>query len=225
MTNRRRRATFATTMLVAAAAWFPATTAQAAAATTDDAGRERTAAERVIEAMTGNAGATGATEVTGALPADFETVMGYAPVLEDGHLAAPEGVCSSPIPLPTEFEPACRRHDLGYDLLRYSAAAGSELGPWARKALDADLDRNMHAACESRPEGAPRTTCTAFADIAATAVRVNSLRQHDGVPADERMLLGVGGGAALAVGVALVAAHRHRRVRAPRAATTDAVIV
>src|SRR5690606_32185613 len=45
------------------------------------------------------------------VPDGFASVMGYAPVLEDGHLVRPAGGCSSPVSLPAGFEAACRQHD------------------------------------------------------------------------------------------------------------------
>lgn len=103
-----------------------------------------------------------------ALPAGFAEVMGYSPVLEPGFgrgpvLADPRGDCSSPVPLPAAFEPACRVHDLGYDLLRYGRDTDGELGAWARRDLDTQLQRNLHDVCAGEP-GPARATCRVAAD-------------------------------------------------------------
>src|SRR5918998_420015 len=84
-----------------------------------------------------------------AVPAGFAAAMGYSPVLVDGMLVHPRGDCSSPVPLPSEFETACLAHDLGYDLLRFADRAGDPLGPWARQALDRQLDERLHEACDT----------------------------------------------------------------------------
>lgn len=120
-----------------------------------------------------------------AIPEDFVTDAGYRPVIEAGILVNPQGDCSSPIPLPAAFDLACKSHDLGYDLLRYAAAHGQPLGPWARQSVDAALDRRMHAACDARGNPVSRTRCQTLATVAATAVDLNSLRQDYGDPVYE----------------------------------------
>ncbi|GAA5062582.1 hypothetical protein GCM10023318_46400 [Nocardia callitridis] len=123
-----------------------------------------------------------------AMPADFGATSGYQPVLADGMVLNPGGDCSSPVTLPTEFDAACKAHDLGYDLLRYAQKRGEPLGPWARQAIDATLDRHMHQACETRADSFSRTRCEAMADIANTAVDLNSRRQDYGAPVREEFL-------------------------------------
>ncbi|MGX1807455.1 hypothetical protein ACWIGI_17190 [Nocardia sp. NPDC055321] len=123
-----------------------------------------------------------------AVPADFAAAAGYRPAIESGLLVNPEGGCSSPVPLPAEFELACRAHDLGYDLLRYAGDHGQPLGPWARQALDTALDERMHDSCAARPDTLSRTRCEVMADVAATFVDLNSIRQDYGVPVHEASL-------------------------------------
>lgn len=110
--------------------------------------------------------------------------VGYAPVLESGRLARGDGSCSSPVPLPSAFEPACRVHDLGYDLLRAADSAGYPLPRSARRDLDRRLGRDLAAACEEA-DASPPLGCGRLATVAYVAVRLNSLRQDDGVPVDE----------------------------------------
>ncbi|MVU76415.1 hypothetical protein GPX89_04050 [Nocardia sp. ET3-3] len=116
------------------------------------------------------------------IPEDFVATAGYRPVVENGMLVNPNGDCSSPVPLPAEFDPACKSHDLGYDLIRYAAAHGQPLGPWARQVADAGLERRMHAACESRDNAVSRARCQFMASVATTAVDLNSIRQDYGNP-------------------------------------------
>ncbi len=137
------------------------------------------AAGRAVDLLTGPHPA----DALAALPADFATHASYRPVLVDGVPARADGGCSSPVPLPARFEPACRTHDLGYDLLRYAADAGRPLGPWARARLDAQLAERMRATCADDPAGAPG--CAAAAETAAVAVSLNSARQLGGVPGRE----------------------------------------
>ncbi|MFT3715727.1 MAG: hypothetical protein QM774_07210 [Gordonia sp. (in: high G+C Gram-positive bacteria)] len=101
--------------------------------------------------------------------------MGYRPVTVDGRPQNPHGSCSSPVPLPARFEPACRSHDFGYDLLRYSAATTGTVPPGARAALDRRLVSDMRATCRS-------ADCYAAADLARVALAVNTWRQRDGAP-------------------------------------------
>lgn len=124
-----------------------------------------------------------------AIPADFRAVAGYTPARVDGMLVAPQGSCSSPVPLPAEFETACRAHDLGYDLLRYADRTGAPLGPWARQELDRTLAERMHTACAQRPELLPRARCAVMAEVAEIAVDLNSMRQDYGVPVVEEFPL------------------------------------
>lgn len=139
-----------------------------------------TAAASVVRALTASGPGP-----TAEIPADFRAFAGYTPALVDGTLVAPHGSCSSPVPLPAEFESACKAHDLGYDLLRYAGSTGAPLGPWARQELDRSLAERMHATCVQRPEPLPRVRCTAMAEVAATAVDLNSMRQDYGIPVAE----------------------------------------
>lgn len=126
---------------------------------------------------------------TVAVPDDFRAVAGYRPVLLEGLLIAPHGSCSSPVPLPAEFETACKAHDFGYDLLRYADRTGSPLGPWARRELDSALAGRMRTACARRVASLPRLRCGVMAEVAAVAVDLNSRRQHYGVPVVEHFSL------------------------------------
>lgn len=133
-----------------------------------------------------------ATAAAAALPADFAAVMNYMPVVEPGSttervLADPGGDCSSPVPLPRVFESPCRVHDFGYDVLRYARDTGGELGPDARRELDALLGRHLRAACET-DAAADIPTCVAAAHIASTAVQINSWRQGYRLPVSEPLL-------------------------------------
>ncbi|MFD1811261.1 hypothetical protein [Rhodococcus gannanensis] len=135
-----------------------------------------------------------------AVPDDFGDVVGYRPALRDGMLVNPTGTCSSPVPLPGEFDTACQGHDLGYDLLRYADRSGEQLGPWARQSLDRQLDDRLHAACAARPDEVTQASCRVVASVAATAVDTNSWRQGYAAPRPEP----VAGYAAVA-GVVLLA--------------------
>ncbi|MFW0791927.1 hypothetical protein [Gordonia sp. CPCC 205333] len=137
---------------------------------------EDAAAAATVAALTGS----DPSSALGHLPPSFATTMGYQPVIEqvaDGRFPAnPSGSCSSPVPLPGRFEPLCRTHDLGYDLLRYADRSGKPLGAWARTALDSMLIDRMSASCTD-------PTCTASAHFAQVALGLNTWRQHDGAPA------------------------------------------
>lgn len=110
-----------------------------------------------------------------ALPTDFASVMGYRPVLDGHYPINPAGSCSSPVPLPSRFEPLCRTHDLGYDLLRYAQAKDQPLGSWARLSLDSMLIRRMSAACTN-------PICDASARVARFGLGLNTWRQYDAAP-------------------------------------------
>ncbi|MCP9623712.1 hypothetical protein FOH10_21980 [Nocardia otitidiscaviarum] len=142
---------------------------------------ENAGARSAVIALTSTAG-SGA-----AIPPDFAAVMGYHPTVEQGSLVNPGGDCSSPVPLPAEFETACKAHDLGYDLLRYADARGEPLTAWARQALDATLEQRMHAACTAREEPIARARCRIMASVATTAVDLNSRRQDYGPPVHETL--------------------------------------
>lgn len=124
------------------------------------------------------ADATPGTEVIGPGVIDG---LGYTPVLEQSLAANGTGDCSSPVPLPNSFEPACRVHDLGYDLLRVAHRQGAPIPPGLRSDLDTLLGQQMHASCEGS------TPCTVMAGIAHTAVHLNTVRQGHGAPVEERL--------------------------------------
>ncbi|WP_458690017.1 hypothetical protein [Nocardia tengchongensis] len=162
-----------------------------------------------------------------AIPGDFVAAAGYHPVVRAGMLIDPQGDCSSPVPLPAEFDLACKSHDLGYDLLRYATAHGQPLGPWARQSVDAALEQRMHAACESRDNAVSRAQCQVMASIAATAVDLNSIRQDYGSPVYEpffehtgsgpspAFLALAGIGLAAGIGTATIDLVRRRAGRSP----------
>lgn len=164
------------------------------------------------------------------IPADFASTAGYRPVVADGLLVNPDGDCSSPVPLPAEFDLACKAHDLGYDLLRYADDHGEPLGPWARQSLDAALEQRMHSACAARTETLARTQCQVMARVATAAVDLNSIRQDYGVPVHETLfaaapgasspfirVLQVTGIAFLLAGITAAVTVLTRRARARRA--------
>lgn len=182
----------------------------------------------VVDLTSGDPGRAAAT----AIPRGFAAHSGYNPVLRQGVLVAPDGDCSSPVELPPEFDTACMAHDLGYDLLRYADSVGAPLGPWARQELDRALGVRLHQACDAHAEPMVRTRCETLASVAATAVELNSRRQHYGVPVVETFTQAATQAATehptqpwllrlLALGlsaiVALVLGARrlHRRVRRP----------
>jgi hypothetical protein len=117
-----------------------------------------------------------------AIPADFESVMGYQPRVRHGVLIDPDGRCSSPVPLPRGFALACAEHDLGYDLLRYADHSGAALGAWARTSVDDRMVQRMRAACADLDPGIQRAWCSVADDVAGLVVEINSLRQLRGVP-------------------------------------------
>ncbi len=109
------------------------------------------------------------------LGAPPRAVLGYDPVIIDGAPANPRGGCSTPVPLPDRFEPLCKIHDLGYDLLRLAARSGRPLGPWARQRLDHALVEAMHDSCTD-------PICEIGADLADVGLRANTWRQRAGTP-------------------------------------------
>ncbi|GAA4816745.1 hypothetical protein [Tomitella cavernea] len=148
------------------------------------------------------------------MPPGFPAYAGYRPAVEDGMLVNPAGGCSSPVPLPASFAGACRAHDLGYDLLRYADAQGLQLGPWARRGLDAQLAERLHAVCAPH-----ETVCRAAADAAAAAVDVNSWRQGYGVPLHEDVGLYALGGVGAAGAVFAAGSGARGAVRGSRRAS------
>lgn len=150
-----------------------------------------------VAALTSRSAETAA----GTVPTDFVADLGHVPRLEGQRLVNPTGSCSSPVPLPAEFEGPCRQHDLGYDLLRHAARKGGALPTAARQHLDAQLVDSARASCAVR-QGISRGWCSAWADIAGFFVRVNSVRQHDSAPLPEDALsrAAMGAGALTLVG-------------------------
>jgi hypothetical protein len=166
----------------------PATTA-AVANTVVAAATPAQTGNQATDARTSVAGAAVAAVTTqpvavaaAAIPADFESVIGYQPRVRHGVLVDPDGSCSSPVPLPRGFALACAEHDLGYDLLRYADLSGAALGPWARTAVDDRMVQRMRAACADLEPGISRALCSAADDVAGPVVEINSLRQLRGVP-------------------------------------------
>lgn len=137
-----------------------------------------------------------------SVPADFRAEFGYEPQVRGGLVVAPGGSCSSPVPLPADFEPACAQHDLGYDLLRYADRAGQPLSPWAREAVDQQLGDALRQICQERADAIARSACLASAGVAESAVGVNTWRQGGGVPGPETAATG---GAMGAAGIGLAA--------------------
>lgn len=113
-----------------------------------------------------------------APPSGFADRFGYRPVVVDGRRENPGGSCSSPVPLPRRFEPACRAHDYGYDLLRYAEAAGTGVRPGARARLDAELIGDMHRRCTN-------PLCHAAAEMSRVGLAVNTWRQRGQAPHPE----------------------------------------
>lgn len=144
-----------------------------------------------------------------AMPEEF-TERFYTPTIEDGLLVNPDGDCSSPIPLPSEFEIPCKAHDLGYDLLRFGGDAARAAD---RKDLDNLLGIRMHERCSPQPDLLSRSSCHVMADVAVTAVRFNSWRQHFGVPAPEPALPYLIAGSIGVTVVGLAACGLQRRIR------------
>lgn len=149
---------------------------------TDDTATAALTATRALAEESPQAGLIGAGS-TGAefFGADLADSLGYVPVPALGVAANDAGGCSSPVPLPAEFEPACRVHDLGYDLLRVAHRHGAEIPPGLRIDLDSMLGQQMRDSCN---EDLP---CMAMAEIAHTAVHVNTVRQGYGAPVSERL--------------------------------------
>ncbi|NQE91558.1 hypothetical protein [Nocardia terpenica] len=169
----------------AAALAVAATVAATTAAFTPAASASVTAPAENATARDAVTDLTGAHPWSVALPDDFAADAGYRPVMENGLLVDPDGACSSPLPLPHEFDTACKAHDLGYDILRYADHAGQPLGPWARQAVDAALEQRMHAACTTISDDLDNLRCQTLATIATTAVDLNSRRQNYAPPRPE----------------------------------------
>lgn len=163
----------------------------------ETAGPENPAAARAVAVLTGLADG----DLTTALPADFREVMGYEPTAVTSAGGArmylkPAGDCSSPFgPTTFDFDLVCKQHDFGYDLLRYAARTGGELGPWARRAIDTQLAVTMDEQCAAVDRG---PACHAVAWAGARGVEINSWRQGYGLPVSEQ-------GAPYVLAIALIA--------------------
>ena len=120
------------------------------------------------------AGGAGTSYFPDALVAE----LGYRPGTQDGYAMNPDGDCSSPVPLPDSFEPACMTHDLGYDLLRVADRTGETIPSDTRRNLDRRMAAQMRASCTD--DG-----CRVMATVAHTAVAANTLRQRNGAPVQE----------------------------------------
>ena len=169
---------------------------------------ENLAARAAVIALTDP---TGSTEPLTAIPADFEEVMGYLPgTLVDAsgriRVVNPTGSCSNPLPAPdlSMFDADCKAHDLGYDLLRYAGRVGGELGPWARRAIDARFAADIHDRAEQAGSGGVK------AWLAQHVVELNTWRQHGGVPVTENLAPQIVTSVTFA-GAALGWVLRHRR--------------
>jgi hypothetical protein len=172
---------------------------------------EQPAAASAVRALT-----TGDPAALSRIPADFAGVEGYEPADAAGGPLRPDGGCSSPFGGTSYgFTADCRRHDLGYDLLRYANHRGRPLGPWARRAIDAHFAQQTRSHCSGLTPG-----CRAAAWFYGAAVDVNSWRQGWGVPAVEpvsafALPVGAGLGAAALLG-ALPPLPRRRLAPAPQ---------
>ncbi len=161
-------AVFATVVIGTATA--DAVSAEAPAST----GTISTEADRAIADLVGPSPA----DAIAHLPRGFAATMGYRPILEDGRPVNPRGGCSSPVPLPDRFEPLCRTHDFGYDLLRFDTRTGHAPGQWGRRSLDTWLIDSMHASCTN-------PICSIAASMADAGLTANSWRQRWDTPVPE----------------------------------------
>lgn len=142
-----------------------------------------TTAASAVEAAGSVADGAGGTEPFGAALVE---ALGYEPGSVDGAAANPEGDCSSPVPLPASFEPACRVHDLGYDLLRLIDDEGAEIPRELRSSLDARMTDRMHASCRDESRGhLAYFGCRFMASVASVSVQLNTVRQGHGAPVEE----------------------------------------
>nr|WP_296767744.1 hypothetical protein [Rhodococcus sp. (in: high G+C Gram-positive bacteria)] len=219
-TQRRQRGTvgpragkLGTAMTVVAAALVIGATVGVPAADADAEAQTqslpRTSTTVAIDALTG----TSNEDARASIPSGFVDSF-YSPTIQNGVLVAPDGDCSSPIPLPSEFDTACKAHDLGYDLLRFGSATGAPSTRDARRELDARFAETTHDSCSSRSGIGSRTVCYAMSEVAAGAVEFNSWRQHFRTPDSEPMLPYLVTGSL--VGVALLAASCTASAVAPR---------
>ncbi|MFE3541493.1 hypothetical protein ACFXK0_00805 [Nocardia sp. NPDC059177] len=179
--QRRRRSGVALCTAGLAMAAAVVMSSPGAMGTTPDLPENAVAAE-VVRALTDDD-----PDAPALIPRDFGYKFGYDPAVRNGLLVNPNGSCSSPVTLPAEFQSACMAHDLGYDMLRYAERVDEPLGQWARRAVDAALNRRIHTACEQREGEFSQARCGVMADIAFTAVDVNSRRQEYRAPVVENL--------------------------------------
>lgn len=141
------------------------------------------AAQQLAALPNGGDGASAAQEYIAAMPMEVIEALGYTPVIVDGLPSDPEGGCSSPMPLPDSFTPACLTHDLGYDFLRVADASNEQIPSGVRFALDQQLGTRMSASCGGGV--VEQASCKARAEIADLAVKANTWRQGEGAPVEE----------------------------------------
>jgi hypothetical protein len=123
------------------------------------------------------------------LPADFTALTGLRPTsmpAADGTVRAvhTDGGCSTPWGddnTKWDFSVPCKAHDLGYDLLRYSAQKGHPLAPQYREALDDRLSTDMHTMCRLNPKDSARS-CNVVASLYSAGLVINSWHQQWSVP-------------------------------------------
>jgi hypothetical protein len=156
------------------------------------------AAQKAIEALV-HPGPT--PDALVKLPADFTSLTGIRPgslPARDGTVRAvhTDGGCSTPWGddnTKWDYSVPCKAHDLGYDLLRYSARKGHPLAPEIRKALDDRLSADMHAMCTLNPRDSAGT-CQVVASLYSAGLVINSWHQRWGAPVGDPlgpMLAGV----------------------------------
>lgn len=116
---------------------------------------------------------------TSYFPPELIDELGYHPGTRSGLAANTSGDCSSPVPMPESFEPACMIHDLGYDLLRVADRVGERIPASTRRDLDRQMAAQMAASCDGA------SACRAMAGVAHAAVAANTLRQGNGAPVEE----------------------------------------
>lgn len=124
------------------------------------------------------------------VPSGFAGRRGFTPGTEisDGRLRAArlDGGCSSVFGgTRWDFTPACRSHDLGYDLLRDAADQGAALPASARRAVDAHFGHQLRSHCRASARGLGALGCQLTATVYIGVVDVNSWRQGWGVPITE----------------------------------------
>ena len=121
-------------------------------------------------------------------PADFAEVMGYQPYLIQTpggpRMQDPHGYASSPggIGPVEDFDKQAKTHDYGYDILRYYAKKGAELGPDARKAADQMFRDDLFTHANGKDGFGERWKARTWAQIFASAVElVNANPYGNGV--------------------------------------------